>query len=247
MGNSNNHHSDEKKPVAFLAPLIFGLVVIFIILSFVSLGNPSHGHAECECKENCSEECMKACKEGRHDEYMAEHAAKDHQTEANVTETVAPEAPAHEMVALFLSNGKEVKANKGGVEEQLINFLNDAKTPVSSTTWFDFDNLLFESGKATLTPESNQQLSNVAEILAAYPKAKIKIGGYTDNSGDSLANVKLSQERAESVLAELKKLKVNAKQLEKAEGYGPMHPIADNATEEGKAKNRRISINVKEK
>lgn len=87
MGNSHNHHNDEKKPVAFLAPLIFGLVIMFIILSFVSLGNPSHGNAHCDCKEDCSEECMKACEEGKHDEYKAAHASENSTIEVKPTET----------------------------------------------------------------------------------------------------------------------------------------------------------------
>jgi|694.fasta_scaffold00100_24 hypothetical protein len=99
MGKSHNHHSDEKKPVAFLAPLIFGLVIMFIILSFVSLGNPSHGSAECDCKEDCSEECMKACKEGKYDEYKAAHTTEDSKTEAKPAETIATETATTTTVA----------------------------------------------------------------------------------------------------------------------------------------------------
>ena len=70
---------------------------------------------------------------------------------------------------------------------------------------------------------------------------KVKIGGYTDNTGNKEANLKLSQDRATNVMSELVKLGVGASRME-AEGYGEDHPVADNATEEGRAKNRRISL-----
>jgi len=74
----------------------------------------------------------------------------------------------------------------------------------------------------------------------------IKIGGYTDNVGDPQANLKLSQERADAVMADLVKLGVDPGRL-KAEGYGQEHPIADNSTQEGRAKNRRIDLRVTSK
>lgn len=258
MGNHHDeHHVTEKKPVAFTVPLILSAVTLLAIVLLVSLCDPKHGHghAECDCKDDCSKECMEACERGEHDKYMAEHGhgdahaenASGHEADAHPDSVVAPVEVAKESLMVKLTNGKELEAYKGGIEDKLVTYLNDANSQIDKTKWFDFDNLLFETGKTTLTAESQKQLQNVSEILAAYPKVKLKIGGYTDNVGDSIANVNLSQKRAESVLNELKKLKVKAEQLTGAEGYGPMHPVADNATEEGRAKNRRISVNVKEK
>jgi OmpA-OmpF porin, OOP family len=70
---------------------------------------------------------------------------------------------------------------------------------------------------------------------------RLKIGGYTDNSGDATANVRLSQARADAVSHELVGMGVGAARLE-AEGYGSQHPVADNATEEGRARNRRVAL-----
>jgi OmpA-OmpF porin, OOP family len=255
MGNHHDeHHVTEKKPVAFTVPLILSAVAVLVIVLLVSLCDPKHGHghggghAQCECKSECSKECMEACERGEHDKYMAEHGhdAVAAETKADSV-IVAPASNVKESLMVKLVNGKEIEAYKGGIEDNLVTYLNDAASTVDKAKWFDFDNLLFETGKATLTAESQKQLTNVAEILAAYPKVKLKFGGYTDNVGDSIGNVKLSQKRAESVVSELKKLKVNATQIVGAEGYGPMHPVADNATEEGRAKNRRISVNVREK
>ena len=104
----------------------------------------------------------------------------------------------------------------------------------------------FETDSATLRPQSREQLSNVAAILKAYPPLRIKIGGLTDNSGDAAANVRLSQARAEAVLNELRTMGVTASRLE-AEGYGQAHPLADNATPEGRAANRRVALRLTER
>ncbi|MEN6319587.1 MAG: OmpA family protein [Syntrophaceae bacterium] len=145
-----------------------------------------------------------------------------------------------------LPNGIELKIPELGVENKLISFIDDTKRPVDDKTWFSFDRLTFETGKATLKPESQEQLKNIAEILKAYPKVTLKIGGYTDNTGDPQVNLKLSQQRADTVMADLVRLGVNASRL-KAEGYGKEHPVADNSTEEGRAKNRRIDMRVTSK
>lgn len=148
--------------------------------------------------------------------------------------------------ALFskkLSSGVDLNIPENGIENNLLKFIEDASRPVDKTTWFDFDRLTFETGKSVLKPESQEQLKNIAEILKAFPKVSIKLGGYTDNTGDAKENLMLSNERAASVKSELEKLGVSAQRLE-SEGYGQEHPVADNTTEEGRALNRRISIRV---
>jgi K(+)-stimulated pyrophosphate-energized sodium pump len=148
---------------------------------------------------------------------------------------------------LKLDNGLEmnIAADGNPIEVGLVDFIRSDK-PVDKTTWFDFDRLLFETGKATLMPESQEQLKNVAEILKAFPKVNIKLGGYTDNTGDANANLKLSADRAAAVEAELVKMGIDNARID-SEGYGDQYPVGDNATEEGRAKNRRISIRVTQK
>ena len=145
-----------------------------------------------------------------------------------------------------LPNGIEIEIPKLGVENNLLAFIEDAAKPVDKTTWFDFDRLLFDTGKATLKPESDAQLKTVSEILKAYPNVHIKVGGYTDNVGDKAANMALSAARAASVMRELVKLGVDLTRLE-SEGYGDQHPVAGNTTEEGRAKNRRVSMRITKK
>jgi len=151
-----------------------------------------------------------------------------------------------EMTRMKLPDGTELNAPANGVESKLIAYLNDPNSTVSEDKWFDFDRLLFDTGRATLQPASQEQVNNIGAILKAYPKVKIRLGGYTDNTGDAAANVTLSDARANGVLAELAKLGTDADRMS-AKGYGEEHPVADNATEEGRAKNRRISLRVIEK
>jgi len=138
-----------------------------------------------------------------------------------------------------------IGAGENPIELGLLASIQSDK-PLDKTTWFDFDRLLFETGKSVLKPESQKQLKNIVEILKAFPKVNLKVGGYTDNTGDANANLKLSADRAASVAQELVKMGIADARLD-AEGYGDQYPVGDNATEEGRAKNRRISLRITQK
>ena len=140
----------------------------------------------------------------------------------------------------------ELSVPERGVESQVIAYLGDPSRPVDETLWFNFDRLLFETGSATLKPQSQEQLQNVAAILKAYPTVKVKIGGYTDNTGDPATNLKLSQARATNVMNALVALGVTPERVS-ADGYGEQYPVADNSTEDGRQQNRRIAIHVTQK
>lgn len=148
-------------------------------------------------------------------------------------------------VKLALPGGVNLDIPKGSLEDKMVTFIQSNDT-ISKNLWFDFDRLLFETGKANLDAESSNQLGNIASIMKAYPKVKVKIGGYTDNVGNAAANLKLSDARAKNVMAELVKLGTAANRME-AEGYGNQHPVASNDTEAGRAQNRRISMSVRAK
>jgi outer membrane protein OmpA-like peptidoglycan-associated protein len=144
-------------------------------------------------------------------------------------------------------NGLADRAGDSGFLGQITGLLGggvgQSSAPVSETTWFDFDRLLFDTGKATLQPASQEQLTNSAAILKAYPQVEVRIGGYTDNTGDPAANLQLSQQRADNVMGEISRLGVDPSRMS-AKGYGEENPVADNSTEEGRQKNRRISLRV---
>jgi len=146
-----------------------------------------------------------------------------------------------------LPNGVILDANKGGIEDLLVAFLNDANAKPGNDNWFDFNDLNFTFGTAEIVPESKKQLNNIVEILKAYPKVKIKLGGYTDKVGDEAANKKLSGERASAVAAALKEAGV-ATQVTGAEGYGSQFAkYPADAPEQDRLKDRRVSVSVREK
>lgn len=145
-----------------------------------------------------------------------------------------------------LADGTEIIIAEKGVEFNLISFIEDKSKPADKETWFSFDRILFETNKSSLKPSSGLQLANIAAIMKAYPNVEIKIGGYTDNTGNPKANMKLSQDRANSAMAELVKLGVPEAKM-KAEGYGDQFPVASNDTPEGRAQNRRTSVRVTKK
>jgi len=99
----------------------------------------------------------------------------------------------------------------------------------------------FESGKATIQPDSEQTLKQIVELLNNDPGLKLRVEGHTDNTGAKEANKALSQKRAEAVVAWLQQHGVNGSRLTAA-GFGDTRPVADNSTEDGKAKNRRVEL-----
>jgi outer membrane protein OmpA-like peptidoglycan-associated protein len=129
-----------------------------------------------------------------------------------------------------------------GTEARLLAFIRSSG-PVTGDKWFEFDRLTFETDSAVMKSGSKEQLSNIAAILRAYPAASVKIGGYTDTTGDPASNLRLSRMRAEAVRDELQRMGIDASRLS-AEGYGDQHPIADNSTAEGRHQNRRVAIRV---
>ncbi|MEO1204863.1 MAG: OmpA family protein [Pseudomonadota bacterium] len=174
----------------------------------------------------------------------AEAAAK-----AEAEAQAAAAAAATQETAAFdgsLPTGVKLDFAPGGVEDQLVSFIRDDSKAVDKKIWFDFDRLTFKTGSAELTDDSSAQLQNIYEIMKAYPDVNLKIGGYTDNTGNPDTNLQLSLSRAQTVQASLIALGIENDRLD-SEGYGIKHPIASNDTAEGRAKNRRVSVSVRAK
>lgn len=102
----------------------------------------------------------------------------------------------------------------------------------------------FQKGKADVDPICDPTMTHIAKILKDSPGFHVQVDGHTDNVGTPEGNKKLSQERAEAVAEYLvKKKDVDAKRLS-AKGFGDTKPIADNKTEQGRARNRRVDFTV---
>jgi OmpA-OmpF porin, OOP family len=99
----------------------------------------------------------------------------------------------------------------------------------------------FETGKADVKSESQATVQQIAEMMKANPALKVSIEGHTDNVGTPSANKALSEARAKAVMKAVIAAGIDASRLT-AKGWGQEKPVADNKTEEGKAKNRRVEI-----
>lgn len=144
-----------------------------------------------------------------------------------------------------LDGGKTIAIGDGSQLYQLYNVVKQKdKSALDPNQWYTIENLYFETGSSDLKAESVLQLNTLSEILNAYPNLKIKLGGYTDNSGNEDSNLKLSNLRAQTAKLKLLELGISADRIE-AEGYGSQHPVCEaNDTDECKAKNRRIDVRV---
>lgn len=151
---------------------------------------------------------------------------------------------------LRLADGTTQKVGATSTENRLYTFLADPTMQVDSVNrtkgWINFDRVYFETAQTTLTDESFQQLRNVASILKTFPNSLVKIGGYTDSTGNALKNFRLSEERAKAAMLVLASSGVDINRIQ-AKGYGGKYFITPNTTPEGRALNRRISIRVVKK
>lgn len=144
----------------------------------------------------------------------------------------------------FAGNGTEVEAYALNVLE-----IESMKQEVVASEMFEKINkegyialyINFETGKSDIKPESQSIIEQLTEMLKQNQTLKISIEGHTDNVGGEKTNQPLSESRAKSVMNALVAKGIEVSRL-KSKGWGQSKPIADNNTEEGRAKNRRVEI-----
>jgi outer membrane protein OmpA-like peptidoglycan-associated protein len=105
------------------------------------------------------------------------------------------------------------------------------------------NDILFDSGSAALKPEAIEQIGQLGGILAKYSDDRVRIEGHTDAQGTEKLNEELSLRRADAVRSVLVQHGVQEAQIS-ALGLGEVRPVADNATKEGRAKNRRVELHI---
>jgi outer membrane protein OmpA-like peptidoglycan-associated protein len=140
------------------------------------------------------------------------------------------------------ANGCEFDTDKDGLVDAVDKCPTIyAKTPDGCPPPLVLEGVFFDNNKATLKPESFPVLDKAAIGMKDWGDVKIEVAGYTDSVDSDEHNMKLSQSRAETVRDYLISKGISADRIS-AKGYGESSPIADNATEEGRAKNRRVEL-----
>jgi outer membrane protein OmpA-like peptidoglycan-associated protein len=167
----------------------------------------------------------------------------------NTTNTNVVAGADRKLSDVTLPNGTKLQAYPGGIEDQLVKFIqsDEYKNGTEETLkakWFNFDDLNFVMGKTELAPESKRQLDNITAILKAFPDVKMKIGGYTDKVGNDASNLKLSDNRAKAVQASLAKEGVGG-QVPQAEGYGETQAtVAETASDAERKVDRKTAVRL---
>lgn len=135
---------------------------------------------------------------------------------------------------LLITETAEVEITAGLLEAAVLQQQLDADGRVAIQVNFAVD-------KADILPDSEPQIAQVLALLADDPSLRLSIDGHTDASGDAAHNQRLSEARAQAVVASLVAQGIDGSRLE-AKGYGPVQPVADNTSEEGRARNRRVEL-----
>lgn len=127
------------------------------------------------------------------------------------------------------------------MEQEMVASAESMETDIVKTGSCSIYGILFDTGRATIKPESKQCLDEVSKLLTKNAAWKMQLEGHTDNVGAKDANLKLSQARAEAVRSWLVAHGVAGGRLV-AKGLGDTKPVADNTSEQGRAKNRRVAL-----
>ena len=174
----------------------------------------------------------------------------------SVQGTVAASDPNRWMNGKVVQDGKEiwVQAMRGngqiwltivekqGMTQEIVADAAAFSKGIEAEGHVAIEGIYFDTGKAEVKPESKPALDEITKLLTANPSLKLLVVGHTDSVGQFDANMKLSQARAEAVVQALVKDHGVAAARLKAQGAGPIAPVASNRTEDGRARNRRVEL-----
>jgi len=181
---------------------------------------------------------------------LAAERAKAAQAQADAERARAEAAAAQAQAQAAEAQARAAAANKSAedanaVRERLRSQLNSVLATSESARGLivNMSDVLFDTGKYTLKPNTQISLAKVAGILQAYPGLKLQVEGYTDSVGSDEYNQKLSENRADAVRNFLLTQGVQQDNITST-GYGKAKPVADNSTSAGRAQNRRVQLVV---
>ncbi len=182
-----------------------------------------------------------------HDGYMDQHYSIGLELPFGgskvVTKTVYKETVREVPVAPIDSDGDGIFDAQDRCANTLVGARVDATGCVIEKQSFDLRGVKFRSGSEQLTGDSVEALIDVAAFLKAQPTLRVQIAGHTDAVGSAALNKQLSQKRADSVKAFLVQSGIEPDRM-RAVGYGETQPIANNATPDGRAANRRVEFRI---
>ncbi|WP_025128727.1 OmpA family protein [Pseudomonas sp. PH1b] len=166
--------------------------------------------------------------------------AREHTELALNQEQAAKLELERQRLQLALREAKLLSVQQQGkwLEEQIISL---ATTQTDRGLVMTLGDVLFDTGEAELKSSANRTVLKVVQFLQLNPKRVVRIEGYTDNTGEKQSNLQLSRDRAQSVADVLVDLGIDEKRIQ-VEGYGDDYPVEANASERGRAQNRRVEI-----
>jgi outer membrane protein OmpA-like peptidoglycan-associated protein len=157
----------------------------------------------------------------------------------------AVDATKEAMSKVELPGGSNISVPQGSINYNLARFLADPSATDLPKN-FVFDHLNFQTASTQLTPESVPTVNDLAQVLKAYPNSQVQLVGHTDSTGTTEANQTLSLDRANAVKSMLVAQGLGPDRISTT-GSGQDSPVASNDTEQGRARNRRLELNVTRK
>ena len=152
--------------------------------------------------------------------------------------------PKSDSYTILYSNYKEnVEYNKLKIDSTKDLETITVKIKIEPPKTFVLDNVLFDTGKASLKPSSFKTLDELVELMKLKSNLVIEIDGHTDNKGPHDINMKLSEARSNTVRKYLIKKGIPSARVS-SKGFGDTKPVASNKTEEGRTQNRRTEVNI---
>ena len=209
-----------------------------------------HKHPQCACAQHHKDckcpKCKKAGCKKHHGKACAKHHGKDcpcakhhHKGPAPMPKPVAKPAPKPAQPT--------AAAAKKVAEDKDLAAVGKVKTKADNTAVFSFDKPInFQINSDEIEAASAKDIKQAAKALKKYPNATVRVVGYTDSIGEADYNLDLSKRRAKAVAMELVKDGVPADHVTFT-GYGDKNPVASNKTSAGRAQNRRVELEIKNK
>ena len=179
----------------------------------------------------------------RHYAYLSQRyseIAREHTNQVLNEERAAKLELERQRLQLALRESKLLSVQQQGkwLEEQIVAL---ATTQTDRGLVMTLGDVLFDTGEAELKSSANRTVLKIVQFLQLNPKRVVRIEGYTDSTGGKQENRKLSRDRAQAVADMLMDLGIDDKRIQ-VEGYGDEYPVEANASERGRAQNRRVEI-----